>query len=413
MACLTLSTSAQDVGAGDASIRTHETVPDDLAERRERLHNYLASRRARLDIVATTKTDSGQVIDWILRDTQGHSGHVASPPALERMVDEGDEAVSFELTEQLRARGPAGTVPVLRRDVDEVLNGRLPVGIDDFLSKYGHAADRCSPFDGLNSGLEQPGTSDHEYVFTDQARVNFGGHGNINVWDPYVYKSGEFSLGQVAVARSANGSAMQTIEAGWQDYKNLYGDNVPHLFVYFTTNAYASQGDNVGGYNMDVDGFVQYSSTAFPGMKLESISSIGGVQHSIHIRVQLHAGNWWIRAGKEWVGYYPAKLFSANGLRNKADRISWFGEVVDMDDGVNSYTDMGSGQFASMGWRFAAYMRNVRVYDFSDKFSHEYDPDTTWESDPGCYSLDDHSLSGTNWGSFFWFGGPGKNSGCK
>jgi len=383
--------------------------PQDPAQR-EQLRAYLAGRRARLEIVATTVTDSGQVIDWIRPESQVPGGRLATPPPAAAF--EGfDEPVPLELAFQPHAQGPLGTVPVPRRDLDEVLDGGFRGDLRDFLSKYGRANDRGA-IDDPSRGYEDPGSSAHEYAYTNQSVGNFGGEGYINVWNPYVYKSSEFSLGQVAVSRAVNGSPLQTVECGWQDYKNLYGDNYPHLFVYYTTNGYASQGDNQGGYNRDVDGFVQYSSSTFPGARITWGSTYGGTQYSLQTRVQLYQGNWWIMLNNDWVGYYPATLFSTNGLRNRADSISWYGEIVDVDDGVNSYTDMGSGYHASNGWQWAAYTRNVRYYNVSNGYSYDYNPGSVWASDSDCYSIQNHALSGGSWGSYFWWGGPGKNTYC-
>lgn len=386
----------------------------DVDARRAVLRDYFTARRARLNIVATTVTDSGQVIDWIPRDSQVPSGRVASPPKSQgtQVTDTGDESGTFELAVQPHARGPAGTVPVLRRDVDEVLNNISPSGgIQDFLSKYGTANHRGGPEGVVEAQFEDPGSPAHEYAHTAQFVENFGGEGNINLWNPYVWKDGEFSLGQVAVSRSSGGSALQTVETGWQDYKNLYGDYSPHFFIYYTTNGYASQGDNVGGYNRDVDGWVQYSSTVFPGAKFTQTSVLNGSQYSQLFHVELYQGNWWIMLGTNWVGYYPASLFATSGLRSKANRISWYGEIVDLDDGTNTSTDMGSGQFANQGFQKAAYMRNIWYYKLSDGKRYQYNPGTTGTT-PGCYTLDTHFISGTTWESYFYFGGPGKSSTC-
>jgi hypothetical protein len=394
------------------------------ADRREMLRQHLAKRRARLEIVASTATDSGQAIDWIRRDSQVPHGRVAAPPPFQGNEadlagDEssanvaGDQLAAFELAHQQHARGPEGTVPVLRRDVDAVLdNVDPPEKMDDFLSKYGRADWRGGPKAEPNS-FAVPGAAAHEYAYSAQYVDNYGGHGNINVWNPWVYDRAEFSLGQVAVVRENGGGAKQTIEAGWQDYRNLYGDYSPHFFIFFTTNGYARQADNLGGYNRDVDGFVQYSSTVFPGARITAASSFGGSQYSTHFRVQLYAGNWWIRMNNEWVGYYPARLFATNGLRYKADKISWYGEIVDLDDGFPTFTDMGSGGFADRGFGYAAYMRNVVYYDDASGYTYDYDPDTSYATEEDCYTIETHFRSRGSWGSYFYWGGPGRSGICS
>ncbi len=88
----------------------------------------------------------------------------------------------------------------------------------------------------------------------------YGTEGNINAWDPYTERSDEFSLGQLGLRRDSS-QGRQTVEVGHQEYRDLYGDWVPHLFTYYTTNGYSSDGDNKGGYNRDVAGWVQYSGS--------------------------------------------------------------------------------------------------------------------------------------------------------
>jgi hypothetical protein len=119
-------------------------------------------------------------------------------------------------------------------------------------------------------------------------------------------------------------------------------------------------GNGRGGYNTDVDGWVQVSSTVFPTMNLAQ-SVFGGDQYELALKVQLSAGNWWVRVGDQWLGYYPASLYNPAGLRSQADKVDWGGEIV--DDVVHhpeaTSTWMGSGHFPAAGWQWAAYMRNL------------------------------------------------------
>src|SRR4029453_672013 len=182
----------------------------------------------------------------------------------------------------------------------------------------------------------------------------------LSAFDPYLQWSDEFSLLQLAVVRGS-GSGKQTLELGWQEYRDLYGDWVPHLFVYYTTNGYSSNGDNVGGYNQDVDGWVQYSSSIFPQARFSPMSTRGGTQYKLVLKVQLYNGNWWVRCNGEWIGYYPASLYSTSGLRSQAAKIAWYGEVVDSSShSGNTYTDMASGYYPSRGWTYSGYMHNLK-----------------------------------------------------
>lgn len=397
----------------------------ELKRRRNMVRDYLTRQRAQLDIVTTTVTDSGQVIDWIRPESQIASGNLASPPPQpERphMPDvEHDNVIPSvgELVRQQHARGPAGTVPVVRRDIDEVINAMMPPEhLQDFLSKSGNTQNPAN----VNS-IPNPGDSAHIYAHTSQYIDNLGADGLINVWNPYVQPVseeiaywGEFSLGQVAVVNE-NGTAdeKETIEAGWQDFPAFYGDNYPHLFIYYTTNGYTEKGDNLGGYNRDVKGWVQYSRTTFPGMRLTSTSTYDGTQAELRIIVKYYYGNWWLYANNEWIGYYPGSLFRSDGLRSEANKVSWYGEVVDADDGYATYTDMGSGSHAAAGFRKAAYMRNLKYFEVNRGLARDY-KGTPFVSDSQCYSLSTWHVSGSSWGSYHFWGGPGRinrySTGC-
>lgn len=206
---------------------------------------------------------------------------------------------------------------------------------------------------------------------------------------------------------------LQTVEAGHQEYRDLYGDWVPHLFVYYTTNGYASSGDNVGGYNRDVAGWIQYSSSLYPGALFNPLSSFGGAQYQISVRYQLWQGNWWLQINGSWIGYYPAGLFDNPGLQASATRADWYGEIIDSASYSDTTTTaMGSGLFPTAGWQYAAYMNNLTYQSDTSGTMHDYTPATAWASRPGCYNIESHFASGTSWGSYFWWGGPGRNQQC-
>jgi hypothetical protein len=199
------------------------------------------------------------------------------------------------------------------------------------------------------------------------------------------------------------GPPQETVEGGWQVCQQLYNDWKAHLFVFYTTNGYSKKGDNIGGYNRDVLGWVQHSRTTFPGALIQPNSVTGGSQRVLFIKYRLWQGNWWFRVGNEWIGFYPASLFSEAGLRDKADAIFFYGEVADSPAHLGkSRTDMGSGRWANERWPFAGYAHNLRVQDQANGHLVDYDTTTGWEneSDPSLYTLETHIKSGTSWGSY-------------
>jgi hypothetical protein len=391
-----------------------------LGERNELIRRYLTERAKRREVVMTTRTPRGQILDWVPRESLAVDGNVADPPDDDR-VDflPGDEPadgreqrpmnpIRFELEDAGGEIGPKGTVPVVRRDIEAI---RSTKRLEDYLSKHGRAT-LIRP-DGIGGDVELPedGTV-HKYAYTAQWVTAYGTAGNINAWDPFLEWSNEFSLGQCAVVRGSGGGK-QTIEAGHQEYRDLYGDWVPHLFVFYTTNGYSSSGDNKGGYNQDVDGWVQYSSVVYPEALSSPLSTFGGSQFIMNLKWQLWQGNWWLRCNGRWLGYYPASLFNTSGLRNEAEKIAWYGEIVDSGSHAGTTrTDMGNGHWPYEGWQHCAYMSNLAYQSSTSGAMARYDPSSAYATDPDCYDIEGHFDNTGSWGPYFWWGGSGRNSGC-
>jgi hypothetical protein len=396
-------------------------ISEKLAARRlEQIHQYLSDRMARREVVARTRTRSGQELDWVPIESQTPDGRVAAPPSEDgldlgepKRPAEGDELrphelVQFELRRKDAEIGPKGTVPLVRRDPSLI----RPVGtLADFLSKHGRALRILPDDDPREVAYPEDGTV-HKYAYSAQYVTCYGGEGSINVWDPYLEWSNEFSLGQVALARGS-GSGKQTIEAGHQEYRDLYGDWVPHLFIFYTTNGYTSSGDNKGGYNRDVDGWVQYSNSIYPEAKSSPLSTFGGTQYIMPLKWQLWQGNWWLRVNGVWIGYYPASLFNSSGLRDQAGKIAWYGEVVDSGNHAGTTaTDMGNGHWPYEGWQRCGYMSHLYYQSSTGGALSRYNPSSVYATDELCYDIEGHFDNTGSWGPYFWWGGSGRNSAC-
>jgi hypothetical protein len=372
--------------------------------RLDEIRQYLSDRYGRRDVVATTTTTSGQRLDWVPVESQV-DGPVALPPdtAPEAGSPDPDRvatSIPFELASDGVETGPPGTVPLARKRIDDI---RATVDLQDWLAK-GPRRNRQAPPDAVPFPVADDPV--HKYAHAYQFVPCFGTEGVINTWRPYVQWSNEFSLGQLWLVRGG-GDGLQTVEVGAQTIKDLYGDWEPHLFIFFTTNNYTHMGDNLGGYNADVDGFVQVSSTVYPTMSLAQ-SVAGGNQYELALKVQLSAGNWWVRVGDQWMGYYPATLYSPAGLRDQADKVDWGGEIVDdvaHHPEVTS-TWMGSGNFASAGWQWAAYMRNLN-HQSDQAGSMAPMQGFTSVTHPASYTIAADFSGASTWGSNFFWGGPG------
>ena len=380
------------------------------AESIDEIRQYLSDLHARRDVIKRTGTKSGQEFDWVPIESQVADGKIATPPDDDQAEvpydpDRPTRRVPLELEEPGAELGPPGTVPLVRYPIERITPDG---GLRDWLSKSGHAR-RNAPPDAFFPRSAPPGYNVHAAAF--HSGQNYGTEGVINVWRPWVEWSDEFSLGQLWVYRGAD-YQKQTVEVGLQVSKSFYGDWEPHIFIYFTTNNYASEHDYIGGYNRDVKGWCQTSQTVAPGSLVTATSQIGGAQYDMGFKVQFQLGNWWIKVNGQWMGYYPNSLFASTGLHDLADQVVWGGEVFDAQSHPETTaTDMGSGLFPWEGFARAAYMRNLMVSTDQSgtlvPFSGDMSADQT-----DCYNISG-DLSGTGpWGSYFYWGGTGRNSAC-
>jgi hypothetical protein len=404
----------------DENVKRHTRTidrpkPDRRRYERE-ITDYFERRHARLNVVATTTTPRGQTLDWIPIESQVESGTIAEPPpdpeqppehAITRRGKHKERLAALELAAKGVEKGPDGTVPILRKRLEEIPFTRP---LRQYLSKS--QGQPVVSRNGLGIALPADGGS-HRYAYSGQSVGAWGGEGVLSCFDPYVESPDDFSLIQIGLSNSDLGFK-QTVEAGWQEYKGITGDWVPHLFLYYTTNGYTGDGDGKGGYNTDVDGWVQYDDAIFPGTTFVPYSTRGGDQRVISIKFQHYQDNWWLRCQDRWVGYYPGSLFMGNQsvfstLGDHADHIGFWGEVADSDTvSGRTTTDMGSGYWPEAGWTRSAYMHNLRYQSDRGGTMADYDGSSgRWASDPDMYDIETHFNSGSNWGSYVYVGGPG------
>jgi hypothetical protein len=117
-------------------------------------------------------------------------------------------------------------------------------------------------------------------------------------------------------------------------------------------------------------------------------------------------GNWWLKVGSYILGYWPSSIFT--NLANSASSIQWGGEVYSPNPGQTS-THMGSGHFPEEGFGKASYIRNIQVVDSFNTLIPPSDV-ALGAVQRNCYRV----LNGTssNWGTYIFYGGPGKNPNC-
>jgi hypothetical protein len=160
--------------------------------RLEEIHQYLSDRHARRQVIARTTTRSGLELDWIPIESQLDGQRLARPPDDDRPLElyQGEqraELVRFELEHEGAERGPAGTVPLVRKPIGRI---RPLANLNDWLAKGPRAHIVMPPDDPRDIALPGSGST-HKYAFTSQSVTCYGTEGNINAWDPYCEWSDE------------------------------------------------------------------------------------------------------------------------------------------------------------------------------------------------------------------------------
>lgn len=334
----------------------------------------------------------------------------------------GEGSPGEQRLQKARRSCPKGSVPIRRLTENIMKNFR---SLEDFRRKIpdyvgdsrGRGKDKGDLDTEPGEEFEQPRTgssSKHQYAHARRTVDNWGAESIINLWRPYTERSSEFSLSQIWVTRGS-GSDLETVEVGWQKYRDLYGDWRPRLFIYFTPDNYGRNGGGTKGcYNLTCDAFVQVNNSVYIGGAFNNYSSTDGTQYWIKILWYKDGttGNWWLRYGDTWVGYYPRSLFDSKGLRDKGAVVDFGGEIVDYQkDSRHTHTDMGSGAFPYLGWRKAAFQRSLRYVDTNNYYRKATGLSAS-VSDRWCYDIDLKNSTGS-WGAYFYFGGSGYNTYCK
>ncbi|XP_057963254.1 protein neprosin [Malania oleifera] len=379
--------------------------------------------------VITIESPDGDIIDCVHRGKQPALDHPAlknhkiqrAPPEMpkvRRMKGGDDEKERMENNRsssdlagegewQMWHRGgnrcPKGTVPIRRSSVHDVLRAR---SLFDFGKKHHRSPPLARRVDAPD--VVSGNGHEHAIAYTGASQEVYGAKATINVWDPSIQVVNEFSLSQLWVlSGSFDGSDLNSIEAGWQVSPELYGDSRPRLFTYWTTDSYQA----TGCYNLLCAGFVQTNSRIAIGAAISPVSSVSGGQFDISILIwkDPKLGNWWMSFGDSTlVGYWPADLFTHLG--DHATMVEWGGEVVNSrPNGMHTSTQMGSGHFAEDGFGQASYFRNLEIVDSDNSLSSAQGISILAEN-TNCYDI--KSFYTNDWGTHFYYGGPGKNPKC-
>nr|GMC55440.1 carboxyl-terminal peptidase [Ipomoea batatas] len=239
-----------------------------------------------------------------------------------------------------------------------------------------------------------------------------GAAADVNIWAPRVSDNQEFSAAQIYVGAATNDQDANTLQAGWIAAPSLFGDSWPRLFSYWTTDASRS----TGCFNLFCPGYVHTSPSVAIGARITTLSTYGGVQHDgyYEIRQDMDNERWVLRfpSANNEIGYWPMSLFTHLN-KAPATKLEYGGTVRNKKtNGVHTGTQMGSGHFAEEGFGKAAHISNIKMADDSN-FGIPYSAGLlqTSAKSSNCYNVQ-FTPNDKRWGSFIYYGGPGKNNNC-
>lgn len=396
----------------------------------ERMTKYIDNAYSGLTVVKTIQMD-GQIFDCIPAAQQpalrGGSA-VDTPPGDDDIPGISDaEESSAGLSEACGG----GTVPFARLDIRDM--AKYP-SLQSFLKKGVRAKPVMASAKAAD--VQAPKVGDHQYVVvrTNPTHVN-GGGADLNVWKPPVDPAMDnyrMSLMQIWVSGDNSKHETQTLEVGWQVQPLAWKTPKPTPFIYSTQDGY----NKTGCYNLECKDFVQTSPKVVFGSAFanDEYSKTGGAQRVI--KVAWHrknkTGNWWLKVNGDWIGYYPASLYEGD-LAKESSALTFDagGEIAAPDGGPS--LPMGSGKFADLGYKEAAYITAMRYLNKNEKTADvDLDKAQLILTYPKCYTLALAGMLGDEFanglpagvstigrkrvfhGPSFYLGGPGStNKACK
>jgi hypothetical protein len=238
------------------------------------------------------------------------------------------------------------------------------------------------------------------YAAGRQSVNNFGGEAFLNLWNPVA----EYSLSQMWFE---GGAVRQRIHAILAVLPQRYHSTDARLSIYWTA------GDSPGlpqCWDLDCPGFVHTNMNWWIGGPFTSTSTTDGPQVGVDAAwaKDILGGPWhlWLRSTRGWedVGYYPSEIFNGGQMSREATSMTFGGQEARVLG--HAWGQMGSGEFASAGFRRAAFQTDIIYYE-PPSFTTVPPTLTPFVTSSSCYTFENTpGLLGTT-GTAFFFGGPG------
>lgn len=124
----------------------------------------------------------------------------------------------------------------------------------------------------------------------------------------------------------------------------------------------------------------------------------------------IKSGNWWVQLQDKDVGYWPSFIIPSSAAT--LTTLTWGGEVLTSNfGGHHTATQMGSGRFPSDNFGKSSFFRNLGIIDESNTLRNppNLEPLITR---PSCYDLQLQEDTKSKFGTYFFYGGPGRSNKC-
>ncbi len=280
-------------------------------------------------------------------------------------------------------RCDAGSVPLQRIGLAEMSQHATLQAFLRGTTPRANAPDRPA----LAPAAQDAASVVHYYstIYLDTAGSPVTGAGaDLNTWVPSVRANDAQSISQIWLGGYTPQGQIQTLEAGWQTQPGAGWGTRPILFIYSTQDGYIS----TGCHNLDCADFVQTSTANVLGAApADGFSTAGGKQAMLHVEFQRNAdGYWWFGLNGEWIGYYKAELYTGDIADGSANIFISAGGEISTWDGRPS-APMGSGRFASAGYRQAAFQANHFYRDATMATRPAQRLSSLNVEQPSCYTL--------------------------
>ncbi len=342
------------------------------------MQRYLFNRYNGLSVLRSVRQGS-KVFDCIPR-AQQPALRDGSAPALPPPVAPG---ISTGAGLDAAQRCDAGSVPLQRVGLAELARHAT---LQAYLRGTTPRVTEPTPTPRL--GVAQDAASVVHYystIYLDTAGSPVTGAGaDLNTWVPAVRANDAQSISQIWLGGYTPQGQIQTLEAGWQTQPGAGWGTTPILFIYSTQDGYIT----TGCHNLDCADFVQTSTANVLGAAPPGgFSTAGGKQALLHVEFQRNAeGYWWFGLNGEWIGYYKAELYAGDIAEGSTDIFISAGGEISTWDGRPS-APMGSGRFASAGYRQAAFQANHFYRDANMATRPAQRLSSMSVERPACYTL--------------------------